>query len=342
MGRRAVACGITLVMDGRGCHVAARPLLGACRHGFDGSGADNFFSAGSCIDGRLTSAWEWSACLFPPAVPPRRLGCCVHCLKSEGTRWHTATQRARHSIAGGAAPRREHTMTSRHTEGGRGVRGRDRARDRSFSFAFVLALFCLSPAAYAHRFVHATLPPPAARCNTLEKKPYFPVFLLTGFIGLPCRLPVCVRCCRLHVSPRWFAFGLTPPILVLRGRLAHPPRLRWAVLTRAWRESFSFSRHAPLFVLCHARRLLPAPPRDVGCAVATAEGQPSSLSIRFVFGWRAATRAGGWKGGFRKTKKSGFLPFAQTGKVLTRRGLSANLPSLTTTTRFGLLRKTIG
>ncbi|PVF99965.1 hypothetical protein CPB86DRAFT_730240 [Serendipita vermifera] len=29
------------------------------RHGFNGSGADNFFDAGSCIDGRLTSAWEW-------------------------------------------------------------------------------------------------------------------------------------------------------------------------------------------------------------------------------------------------------------------------------------------
>ena len=24
-----------------------------------GSGADNFFDAGSCIDGRLTSAWNW-------------------------------------------------------------------------------------------------------------------------------------------------------------------------------------------------------------------------------------------------------------------------------------------
>lgn len=24
-----------------------------------GSGADNFFDAGSCIDGRLTSAWQW-------------------------------------------------------------------------------------------------------------------------------------------------------------------------------------------------------------------------------------------------------------------------------------------
>ena len=30
------------------------------RHAFDGSGADNFMDAGSCIDGRLTSAWEWA------------------------------------------------------------------------------------------------------------------------------------------------------------------------------------------------------------------------------------------------------------------------------------------
>jgi hypothetical protein len=29
------------------------------RGAFDGSGADNFFEAGSCIDGRLTSAWNW-------------------------------------------------------------------------------------------------------------------------------------------------------------------------------------------------------------------------------------------------------------------------------------------
>jgi hypothetical protein len=28
------------------------------RHAFDGAGADNFFDAGSCIDGRLTSAWN--------------------------------------------------------------------------------------------------------------------------------------------------------------------------------------------------------------------------------------------------------------------------------------------
>ncbi|KAG2198500.1 hypothetical protein INT46_011303 [Mucor plumbeus] len=28
-------------------------------HGFDGSGGDNYFDAGSCIDGRLTSAWNW-------------------------------------------------------------------------------------------------------------------------------------------------------------------------------------------------------------------------------------------------------------------------------------------
>jgi hypothetical protein len=30
------------------------------RHAFDGSGADNFYDAGSCIDGRLTSAWNWA------------------------------------------------------------------------------------------------------------------------------------------------------------------------------------------------------------------------------------------------------------------------------------------
>jgi len=33
------------------------------RHGFDGSGADNSFDAGSCIDGRLTSAWNWCSSL---------------------------------------------------------------------------------------------------------------------------------------------------------------------------------------------------------------------------------------------------------------------------------------
>ncbi|GAB5591298.1 hypothetical protein Unana1_06198 [Umbelopsis nana] len=34
-------------------------LLDFFRSAFDGSGADNFFDAGSCIDGRLTSAWNW-------------------------------------------------------------------------------------------------------------------------------------------------------------------------------------------------------------------------------------------------------------------------------------------
>ena len=29
------------------------------KHAFDGSGADNYYDAGSCIDGRLTSAWNW-------------------------------------------------------------------------------------------------------------------------------------------------------------------------------------------------------------------------------------------------------------------------------------------
>jgi hypothetical protein len=34
-------------------------LVDFFRHAFDGSGADNFYDAGSCIDGRLTSAWNW-------------------------------------------------------------------------------------------------------------------------------------------------------------------------------------------------------------------------------------------------------------------------------------------
>jgi len=29
------------------------------RSAFDGSGAENYYDAGSCIDGRLTSAWNW-------------------------------------------------------------------------------------------------------------------------------------------------------------------------------------------------------------------------------------------------------------------------------------------
>ena len=37
------------------------------RGAFDGSGADNFYDAGSCIDGRLTSAWNW--CNTLPSKP---------------------------------------------------------------------------------------------------------------------------------------------------------------------------------------------------------------------------------------------------------------------------------
>lgn len=36
-------------------------LVDFFRHAFDGSGADNFFDAGSCVDGRLTSAWNWGS-----------------------------------------------------------------------------------------------------------------------------------------------------------------------------------------------------------------------------------------------------------------------------------------
>ena len=30
------------------------------KHAFDGSGADSYFDAGSCIDGRLSSAWNYA------------------------------------------------------------------------------------------------------------------------------------------------------------------------------------------------------------------------------------------------------------------------------------------
>jgi hypothetical protein len=43
-------------------------------HAFDGSGGDNFFDAGSCIDGRLTSAWHWCSQLSSkPYYPLFRL-----------------------------------------------------------------------------------------------------------------------------------------------------------------------------------------------------------------------------------------------------------------------------
>ena len=43
-------------------------------HAFDGSGGDNFFDAGSCIDGRLTSAWHWCSQLATkPYYPLFRL-----------------------------------------------------------------------------------------------------------------------------------------------------------------------------------------------------------------------------------------------------------------------------
>jgi hypothetical protein len=45
-------------------------LIDFCRHAFDGSGADNFFDAGSCIDGRLTSAWNWCSKLEKKSYYP--------------------------------------------------------------------------------------------------------------------------------------------------------------------------------------------------------------------------------------------------------------------------------
>ena len=59
-GPRALTAAMVLVSCAGGIEAARRHILtDFCRHAFDGSGADNFFDAGSCIDGRLTSAWNW-------------------------------------------------------------------------------------------------------------------------------------------------------------------------------------------------------------------------------------------------------------------------------------------
>jgi len=50
-------------------------LVDFFRFAFDGSGADNFYDAGSCIDGRLTSSWNWCSKLEQkPFYPIFKLG----------------------------------------------------------------------------------------------------------------------------------------------------------------------------------------------------------------------------------------------------------------------------
>ena len=54
-----------------GVEAARKAILADfCRHAFDGSGADNFFDAGSCVDGRMTSAWAWCSKLESKAYYP--------------------------------------------------------------------------------------------------------------------------------------------------------------------------------------------------------------------------------------------------------------------------------
>ena len=67
-------------------------LVDFFQHAFDGSGADNFFDAGSCIDGRLTSAWNWCSKIekkkYYPAFQVRareRLRAVVSCGSSRPT-----------------------------------------------------------------------------------------------------------------------------------------------------------------------------------------------------------------------------------------------------------------
>jgi len=61
-----------LLVDGLGGPKRVQKLILAdfFRHAFDGSGADNFFDAGSCIDGRLTSAWNWCSNIHEKSYYP--------------------------------------------------------------------------------------------------------------------------------------------------------------------------------------------------------------------------------------------------------------------------------
>jgi len=72
-----------------------REILGDFfRHGFDGSGADNFFDAGSCIDGRLTSAWNWCSSLEKKSYFPIFLLSGMFTPNHPNVAWLTVQQQA--------------------------------------------------------------------------------------------------------------------------------------------------------------------------------------------------------------------------------------------------------
>jgi Protein of unknown function (DUF2009) len=101
------------------------------RHAFDGSGADNFYDAGSCIDGRLTSAWNWCSSLekkryfhvflltgtLPDPVPSDLQFFFAHLFYAQGSTGSTASGRRTEFISktDGITSRRNAGYSSNHS-----------------------------------------------------------------------------------------------------------------------------------------------------------------------------------------------------------------------------------
>lgn len=120
-------------------------LTDFCRHAFDGSGADNFFDAGSCIDGRLTSAWNWCSKVRHGGATR---GDFRKAVVTSTRAWLWCSKVVVYSLGREVSPAYLHSSKSS-----------------------LLLSGTLNP----------PFPPP--RALQLEKKPYYPVFKLAGFTG---------------------------------------------------------------------------------------------------------------------------------------------------------------